>query len=267
MSVERPALTVDERDARLARYYDLDFSDVHYDAELYLQLAADGGAPVFELGAGSGRIAVPLALAGHQVLGIDTDEAMLERGRTRWEEVRGSLEHERLSLVHGDFFEFRSEARFGLALIAVNTFLAAVDDTARMAILETMRSSLRPGGRAAIEVGTPDPDELDRFDGRRQHEWLRIDPETGDEVTKSISAVHDASDDSVLLTQIYEWTERNGGPLNRVTHQDHIHLVSAERLAALARKAGFGAVDLWGDHLSTPHSPTSHRAIMVARLV
>jgi hypothetical protein len=130
-----------------------------------------------------------------------------------------------------------------------------------------MRQSLCPGGIAAVEVGTPGPAELDRYDGRRQHEWLRIDPETGEEVTKTISAIHDASNGSVLLTQIYEWTPRNGGPLSRVTREDHIHLVSADHLAELAREAGFVSVDLRGDHLSMPHGPSSHRVILVARLV
>lgn len=260
-------LSQPERDARLARYYDLDFHDVHYDAELYQQLAAESGDPVLELGAGSGRIAVPLALAGHHVVGIDIDESMLERGRRRWDEARGSLDAGRLILEQGDFFDYRPETRCGLALIAVNTFLMAEDDDARLAILATMRESLQPGGIAAVEVGTPDQAELERFDGRLHHEWLRVDPESGDEVSKTISAVYDASDDSVVLTQLYEWTPRHGGPLERVTHQDHIHLISAEHLGELAREAGFGRVDLWGDHLSTPHGPTSHRVILVARLV
>ncbi len=181
--------------------------------------------------------------------------------------MRGSLDAGRLTLQHGDFFDYRAEPRFGLSLIAVNTFLVAQDDDARLAILTTMRESLRPGGIAAVEVGTPDAAELERFDGRLQLEWLRIDPETGEEVSKTISAVHDAADDSVLLTQIYEWAPSDGGSLNRVTHQDHIHLVSAQRLAELAHEAGFGTVDLRGDHLSTPHAPTSHRVILVARLV
>jgi SAM-dependent methyltransferase len=260
-------LSLRERDARLARYYDLDFQDVHYDAELYQQLAAEGGGPVLELGVGSGRLAVPLALAGHEVVGIDTDESMLERGHRRWEDVRGSMAPERLTLQKGDFFDHPGEPRFGLALIAVNTFLIAQDDRERRAILGTMRDSLRPGGIAAVEVGTPDRAELERFDGRRQHEWLRLDPETGEEVTKTISAIYDAADHSVLLTQIFEWTPLHGGPLHRVTHQDHLHLVSPDRLGELAGEAGFGTVDLRGDHLTIPHGPTSQRVILLARLV
>ena len=257
----------DEYGARHARYYDLDFLDVSHDAELYQELAHESGGPVLELGGGSGRIAVPLALAGHEVRSIDLDEAMLARGRDHWRAMCGALDRDRLTFERADFYDYRPGPRFGLAVIAVNTFLLAGDDHARLAILTTMRESLRPGGVAAVEVGTPDAAELDRFDGRLQHEWLRVDPETGEEVTKTISAIRDEADDSVLLTQIYEWTPPHGGPLSRLTHTDHIHLLSAAHLGELAREAGFGEVDLRGDHLSTPHGPGSHRVILVARLV
>lgn len=256
-----------EYGARHARYYDLDFLDVSHDAELYQELAHDSGGPVLELGGGSGRIAVPLALAGHEVRAIDLDEAMLARGRDHWRAMRGAFDLDRLTFERADFYDYRPGPRFGLAVIAVNTFLLASDDHARLAILATMRESLRSGGVAAVEVGTPDAAELDRFDGRLQHEWLRVDPETGEEVTKTISAIHDGTDDSVVLTQIYEWTPRHGGPLSRLTHTDHIHLLRASHLGELAREAGFGEVHLWGDHLSTPHGPGSHRVILVARLV
>ena len=261
------ALTPAQRAERLARYYDLDFLDVAYDAELYQQLAQATGGPVLELGVGSGRVAVPLALAGHEVLGVDSDQAMLARTAAAWADARGEGEAERLTTALGDFMTFRSERRFGLALIAVNTFLLAVDDTERLAILETMRSHLRPGGVAAVEVGTPGHAELERYDRRRQHEWLRHDPLTGEEVSKAISANYDATDETLELTQIYEWTPRHGGSLGRVTQVDLLHLLSAEHLADLARQSGFGEVQLWGDHLSTPYDAGSHRVILEARLV
>ncbi len=260
-------LTPAERSARLARYYDLDFLDVSYDAELYQELAQSSGGPVLELGTGSGRLAVPLALAGYEVLGVDHDVAMLTRAQRAWEEARGAGDADRLTTAVGDFRTFRCERRFGLALMAVNTFLLAPDDESRLAILGTMREHLRPGGVAAVEVGTPGEEELSRYDRRLQHEWLRTDPETGEQVSKSISADYDAADETILLTQVFEWTPPHGGPLGRVTQTDLLHLVSAEHLAELAREAGFGEVHVWGDHLSIAHGAGSHRAILVARLV
>ena len=139
--------------------------------------------------------------------------AMLERAWARWDLVRGPVERERLSLHEGDFTAFRTSERFDLVFIAVNTFLLAEDDSARLALLRAMREQLRPGGIAVIEVSTPDDDELADFDGRLQLEWLRHEPESGDLVAKLVSARHDAEASSVTLCQVFEWTPAHGGPL------------------------------------------------------
>ena len=116
-------------------------------------------------------------------------------------------------------------------------------------------------------MNIPDEDELASYDGRLQLEWLRIDPETGDEVSKVMSARHDEENETVELTQIYESTPRHGGPLTRVVNTDLLHLVSAQRLVELAQTAGFVEVELRGDHLATPYGAGSHRAILMARAV
>ena len=257
----------DDRATALARYYDLDTLDVSYDAELYQQLAHETGGPVLELGVGSARLAIPLALAGHRVVGIDDDAAMLVRARRAWRRARGTMEAERLTLIQGDLAAFRSDERFGLAFIAVNTFLLLADDDERSAVLGMMRQHLRAGGIAAVEVSTPSASVLAGYDGRLQLEWLRIDPENADEVTKTISARYDPDATTVTLSQLFESAPSEGGALRRVSKTDTLHLVSADHLGALARAAGFGGVDLRGDHLLSTHGAGSHRVILVARLV
>ena len=55
----------------LARFYDLDLRDDPGDLDLYLALAERTGGPILELGAGTGRLAVPLAAAGDRVSAVD----------------------------------------------------------------------------------------------------------------------------------------------------------------------------------------------------
>jgi len=62
-----------DRAARLAAFYDLDLRDDPGDLDLYLALADREGGPVLELGVGTGRLAVPLAAAGHAVTGVDDE--------------------------------------------------------------------------------------------------------------------------------------------------------------------------------------------------
>ena len=206
------ALTPAARQRTLARFYDLDLRDVAYDAETYQRLAQEAGDALLELGVGSGRLAIPLALAGHHVTGVDHDRAMLARAREAWDASRGSLERARLRLQLHDLRAFRSHERFAMAYMAVNTFLLAEDDAARLAILGVMRGHLRPGGIAVIDASTPDDDELASLDGRLQLEWLRDDPETGDQVAKLMSARYDTETASVWLCQSSNRRRRTAGP-------------------------------------------------------
>lgn len=258
---------VDASGAALARFYDLDTLDVSHDAEVYLTLAHEVGGDVLELAVGSGRLAIPLVLAGHRVVGVDHDAAMLARARAAWSRLRDGRDDDRLELHHGDLATFRADGDFGLAFLAVNTFLLAPDDDARLTILDTMRRHLRPGGVAALDFSTPDEDELGTYDGRLQLEWSRQDPETGDEVIKLVAARHDPEAGAVELIQVFDWTPARGGHLSRVSRCDMLHLVPAAHVAALARQAGFDEVDVRGDHLLTRYGAGSHRAILIARLV
>ena len=250
--------------ADLARCYDLDMLDVAYDAELYLRLAHEAGGSVLELGVGSGRLAVPLALAGHRVVGVDHDGAMLARARRAWEQARGSMGSTRVELVEGDLATFRSPERFGLAFIAVNTFLLAPDDEARLTVLSTMLRHLVRGGLAAIEMSTPGRDELDGYDGRLRREWVRHDEEVGADVEKRMAARYEERSRTVVLEQVFSWRVGDE-PVTRVRRTDELHLITPDRLAELARRAGFGEVTIRGDHLATPYGAGSHRAIVVAR--
>ena len=68
---------------RLGQAYDAWCRSVTEDIPFYVDLAVQSGGPVLELGIGSGRVAVPTALAGIPVVGVDTSPVMLELARHR----------------------------------------------------------------------------------------------------------------------------------------------------------------------------------------
>src|SRR6185369_961972 len=108
--------------AALARLYDLDLTDDPGDLDLYRAMAERADAPVLELAAGSGRLAVPLAEAGHRVTAVDLDPAMLDRARRR---ARGTAGEDRLTFVEADLVGLRlpDAGTYGLAFIALNSLL------------------------------------------------------------------------------------------------------------------------------------------------
>ncbi len=136
-------------DVDLARYYDLDVADESDDIALYLALAEASDGPILELASGSGRLAVPLAEAGHRVVGVDLDAAMLDRARAQWTSARaeavtgGSLE-----LVQSDMTTLALHERFDLAILAFNSLLVLPDRESQQAVIGVMADHLSPDGRA-----------------------------------------------------------------------------------------------------------------------
>ncbi len=248
----------------LARLYDLDLAEDPGDLDLYLALAGRTGGPILELGVGTGRLAVPLAGAGHTVTGVDVDAAMLDRARSRAERA-GPPVAGRLELVEGDVVDLALPAAgsFRLAFIALNTLLLLPTREAQRQAVRAMAAHLAPGGLAAVDVWLPDADDLARFDGRIVLEYARADPESGRMVTKAGSAQHDAATQTVSLTTIYE-EGLPGAPPDRWVRVDRLRLVSPDELRSHAEEAGLEVEVLAGDYQLTPLGPGSERAVLVA---
>jgi SAM-dependent methyltransferase len=263
-----PVPTIREPSAErraFARLYDIDLLEDPGDTDLYVALALRTGDPVLELGVGTGRLAVSLAEAGHDVVGVDVDAAMLERARERVVDAGPAIAR-RVALTEADMLDLRLPAAgsFRLAFIALNTlFLLATRDRQRAAI-RTLANHLAPGGLAIVDVWIPDTDDLVRFDGRLIFEYEREDPDTGSTVTKVAAARHDPALGVVDLTSIFE-EGRQGEPTARWIRRDPLRLVAPEELRAFAVDAGLVVEQVAGTYDLDPLGPGSERAILVAR--
>ncbi len=250
--------------AAFARFYDLDLAaDDPDDLDLYLALAGRTGGPVLELAAGTGRIAVPLALAGHRVTGVDLDPAMLARARAAAEAagVAG-----RIALVEADIvgLALPDAGTYRLAILALNSLFLLAAPGAQAAALRAMASHLAPGGVAVVDVWIPTPADLAAYDGRLLLDGVREDPASGRLVAKSWAATHDAATGTVTLTTIYdEW--HPGEPAVRWVRRDAMRLVAPGELRLLAEAAGLEVELVAGDHDLAPLGAGGDRAVLVAR--
>ncbi len=187
---------------------------------------------------------------------------MLARARDR---ARGNAGEDRLSLVEADIvgLDLPGQPRFGLAFIALNSLLVLPTRAAQRAAIKALADHLAPGGLAVADVGLPDATDLARFDGRISLEWTRLDPATGETVTKIASAQHDAATATVVLSTIFE-EGRQGEPARRWVRRDRLRLVSVDELRAFAEDAGLIVEMIAGDYEMGLLGPGSERAILVA---
>jgi len=249
----------------LARLYDLDLVEDPGDLDLYVALANRTGGPILELAAGTGRVSIPLAQAGHRVTAVDLDPAMLERARLAAEQA-GVSPMGRLELVEADLLGFahREAGTFRLAIIALNSLFLLATRDAQLEAIRTLSRHLAPGGLAVVDVWLPDVPDLARFDGRLMLEYVRKDPETGHEVTKVTSARFDLTSAIVDLTSVYE-EGPPGEPAIRWIRRDALRLIGADELRADAEAAGLIVENLAGSYDMEPLGPGADRAILIAR--
>jgi SAM-dependent methyltransferase len=113
-----------------------------------LALAADG--PVLELGCGTGRVMLPLARAGIDLVGIDLSAPMLARARGRVARLRVSR---RPALVRGDIRRLPFPQRhFGLVAAPYGILQSLLNERDLTATLQSVARVLAPGGRFATEL-------------------------------------------------------------------------------------------------------------------
>jgi len=251
--------------AALARLYDLDLAEDPGDLDLYRAVAGRTGGPILELAVGSGRLAVPLALDGHEVVGIDLDPAMLARARTA-AGAAGPETERRLTLVEGDARSVRlsDAAACRLAYIPLNSIFLLGTRADQAAAIGTLAAHLGEGGLAVVDAWLPEAEDLARYDGRLVLEWVREDPTSGRTVTKTGSAVWDATTTTVRLTTVFEEGLPGEAPV-RWVRVDRMRLVSPDELVAMAEAAGLVVEALAGDYDLGPLEAGAERVILVAR--
>ena len=153
----------------IAHLYDPWSASVTEDIDFYASLAVDAGSPVVELGVGTGRIAVPTALAGIQVIGVDRSAGMLHVCRKAAERAGvGGL----LDLREGDLRTPPVTERVRLVTCPFRAYLHLTTDEDRLQALRAAYRLLVPGGRLVFDIFEPSDEDVESTHAR----WLEREP-------------------------------------------------------------------------------------------
>jgi SAM-dependent methyltransferase len=154
---------------RIARLYDPWSRSVVEDVSFYVDEALRSGGAVVELGVGTGRVAVPIAVAGVRVIGVDDSVGMLEvcAERAAAAGVAALVE-----LRVGDLRAPPVSERVPLVLCPFRAYLHLHDDEERVAAFRAARELLVPGGRLIFDVFAPGADDIAETHAR----WIEREP-------------------------------------------------------------------------------------------
>jgi SAM-dependent methyltransferase len=136
-------------------WHDVECGGYEADLALWRELARAGGGPVLDVGAGTGRVALRLARAGHDVTALDRDGELLGVLSERAGAAGLAVE-----TVVADAADFALERRFTLIAVPMQTLQLLPDAAARDGFYASAARALLPGGLVAVAIA----DALEAFD-------------------------------------------------------------------------------------------------------
>ncbi len=248
----------------MAEYDDLsdlyDFEYGHdYDLPFWTALGEREDGPVVEWGAGTGRLAVPLAGSGREVTAVELSESMVEAGREKGSAVEW---------VQGDMRHASLGRNYGMAICAFNSFLCLLSVDDALEFLRNAREHLLPGGLLGIEVSAFSPDELSDPPGGPvlRHDFTRDRPYGGRLERFSVSR-YDPASQLLHMHLFYELYGRSGALENKRVHEVEIRVVGRGELELMLRLARFEVEAVYGGFEGEPFDAGSDHLIVLARPV
>jgi SAM-dependent methyltransferase len=141
-----------------APFYDELFADSESEVR-FLKAFAGDPPRALELAVGSGRIALPLNVAGVEVTGIDISDDMIGL-------LRAKPGGDGIEIIKGDFADVGVERTYPLVYLAFNTLFALLDQGRQVDCFVNTARALEPGGRFVLDAFVPDMTRFDRYQTR-----------------------------------------------------------------------------------------------------
>ena len=247
----------------MAEHYDVLAPGLPGDVDFYVRLAREAEPPVLELGCGTGRVAIPIARAGVEIVGLDSSPAMLTKARER------STGLANVRWVEGDMRAFDLPERFGLVIIPYRAFqhMITVDD--QESCLGCIRRHLRDDGRLVFNLFNPDLVVMGRSMSDFRGDW-RIWHDSADQRTGRRTIAWEcrryrvASQELTTLWKVEE-IDTDGRPVSQRYLDLHLRWFYRFEVEHLLALTGFRVEQLFGSFDGSAFGDSSSEMILVAR--
>jgi SAM-dependent methyltransferase len=243
-----------------AAYYTKTYGSRTHDVEFYVRLARKSRGPVLEYGVGNGRVALAVAQAGVEVVGVDLSRTMLDDLAARLKKLPPKLQA-RVSFQHGDMRRLQLGRRFPLVTLPFNGILHLYEREDLEALFARVREHLEPDGRFVFDFSLPQPDDLSR-DPERWFGAPRIrHPTSGELVRYDERFDYDPIRQLLLVTT--RFTPEKGEPWTiPLTHRQ----IYPREMEALLHYNGFTDIEFTADFTDQPADHETDSAVVSCRL-
>jgi SAM-dependent methyltransferase len=246
---------------RLARFYDWEHAELLDDLPLYLGLASRVGGPILDAACGSGRLTLPLARAGYEVVGLDSSAAMLALAQAA---LGGDGElAARVRLVEAELQAAELGRRFGLVLVGLDSFGLLTEQEEQLRVLERLGRHLKRKGLLVLDLSNGNLRGGEPAEETTMHRAGRL--EDGRQIVKWVARRTDHGRQLDQLIHLYDETGLDG-VVRRTVVELELRYFARFELELLLERAGFVVEAVFGDYDLSPFGSASERLIVVAHV-
>ncbi len=238
----------------LAEFYD---SVVPYrerqDVNFFVEMAQRSGGPVLELGCGTGRVLIPSAKSGIEIVGLDGSPRMLAVCREKLlresEDVRAKV----TDLVKGDMRSFELCRKFSLVTIPFRPFqhLLTVED--QLSCLRSIRKHLVAGGKLVLDIFNP---SLPHLTDERYLQELSEEPEfataDGRKVVRRARVVSRDYFNQITRNELIYYVTHPDAREERFVHRFPMRYLFRFEVEHLLARCDFGLEAVYSDYDESP---------------
>ncbi len=244
-----------EYDRLDAEFYDTYATGIEGDVVFYLEEAKKAGAPVLELGCGTGRILIPIAQAGIDIVGLDRSTKMLSIANEKILDLPGETQR-RIQLVEGDMRVFSLGQRFTLILIPYRAFLHLLTSEDQRLALRRIHEHLIDGGLLALNIFDPSISIIAAHMGSLGQSRKKIGefshPVTGNKVIQWDSRRYDLANQTIDEYFIFEEISDEGVVQSTTYSPLKLRFIYRYEMEYLLELSGFKIEALYGDFQRGP---------------
>ncbi len=246
---------------RNAEFYDSIQGEFQKDVNFYLRIIGKGSLKILELGSGTGRIAIPLAKAGHTIYALDNSDDM---HNILMAKVPTELKN-RIIPTKASMTDFNIDVRFDYVILGLNTIFALDEEDDRINCFKLVRKHLKEEGRFLIDFMLPSAEDLKNTKGKYELSVLE-----GEEGKKCLSVVfnrYDAKRQIMILNFLSIDIEKDDKAKFFITPAVEYY-PSSEEMKLLLRNCGFEIESFWCDYEGTPFEDdaTKRDLVICARI-
>jgi len=223
------------------------------DVNFFVEAGRESGGPVLEIGCGTGRVLIPTAAAGFEIVGLDSSPAMLAVCQQKLSRQPKETQT-RATLTEGDMRKFDLGREFRLVTIPFRPFqhLMTVED--QLACLATVHRHLATGGKLILDLFNPAFPHL--ADEKYFEDLNREPPFTMPDGRKILRRHHILARDFFHQTQdvelIYRVTFPDGRE-ERLVHRFTMRYLFRFEAEHLLARSGFEVEDVYADFDKSPY--------------